>query len=47
MMMNKFEAPKIEIIMFKDPEVIGTNYTSNSGNNPLGDETNSEDEMIF
>lgn len=45
--MNKFEAPKIEIIMFKDPEVIGTNYTSYTGNNPLGDETNSEDEMIF
>ena len=45
--MNKFEAPKIEIIMFKDPEVIGTNYTSNTGNNPVGDETNSEDEMIF
>lgn len=47
MMMNKFEAPKIEIIMFKDPEVIGTDYTSNTGNKPLGDEPDSEDEMIF
>lgn len=47
MMMNKFETPKIEIIMFKAPEVIGTNYTSNTGNNPLGDEADSEDEMIF
>lgn len=45
--MNKFEAPKIEIIMFKDLEVIGTNYTSNTGNRPLGDEPDSEDEIIF
>ena len=45
--MNKFEAQKIEIIMFKAPEVIGTNYTSHTGNNTLGDEPNFEDEMIF
>lgn len=29
--MNKFEAPKIEIIMFKVPEVVGTGYLSNTG----------------
>lgn len=45
--MNKFETPKIEIIMFNTPETtIGTNYLS--GNvKPMGDEPNSEDEMIF
>lgn len=44
--MNKFETPKIEIIMFKAPEVIGTDYTSNTGNLPLGDEGYS-DELTF
>lgn len=44
--MNKFEAPKIKIIMFKAPEVIGTNYTSNTDNMPMGDE-GYEDEVTF
>lgn len=45
--MNKFETPKIEIIMFNTPETtIGTNYLSGDIQN-VGDETNSEDEMIF
>lgn len=47
MIMNKFETPKIEIIMFKTPEAtIGTNWLS-SENKPLGDEADYEDEMIF
>ena len=45
--MNKFEAPKIEIIMFNTPETtIGTNWLSGE-NQPLGDVPNSEDEIIF
>lgn len=46
MMMNKFETPKIEIIMFNTPETtIGTNWLS-SENQPLGDE-GYEDEVTF
>ena len=46
MIMNKFEVPKIEIIMFKTPEAtIGTNWLS-SENKPLGDE-GYEDEVTF
>lgn len=45
--MNKFETPKIEIIMFNTPETtIGTNWLSGE-TQPLGDEPNSEDEIIF
>lgn len=45
--MNKFETPKIEIIMFNTPETtIGTNYLSGTVK-PLGDEADYEDEMIF
>lgn len=45
--MNKFETPKIEIIMFNTPETtIGTNYLSGDINH-LGDEPDSEDEIIF
>lgn len=45
--MNKFEAPKIEIIMFKAPEVVGTNWTSDLENRPLSDEGYAEDEVTF
>lgn len=46
MIMNKFETPKIEIIMFNTPETtIGTNYLSTE-NMPLGDE-GYEDEITF
>lgn len=44
--MNKFEAPKIEVIMFKAPEVVGTNITSNTENMPLSDEGYA-DELTF
>ncbi|WP_308567614.1 hypothetical protein [uncultured Eubacterium sp.] len=44
--MNKFETPKIEIIMFNTPETtIGTDYLS-GGTMPL-DEEGYSDELTF
>lgn len=46
--MNKFEAPKIEVIMFNTPEsTIGTNYLSGAGEiGSLSDEGYA-DELTF
>lgn len=45
--MNKFETPKIEIIMFNTPETtIGTNYLSGDINH-LGDEAYPDDDVTF
>lgn len=44
--MSKFETPKIEVMIFSEPMVVGTEWTSATGNGDLDSQSLDNGRMI-